>query len=31
MFLTPWLPVYEYIVPGNWEKIEDISVVLPTA
>jgi len=29
--LTPWLLVYEHIVPGNQAKINDISVVLPPA
>jgi len=29
--LTLWLPVYEYIVPGNQGKTKDISVDLPTA
>jgi len=30
-FLTHWLPIYEYIVLGNWGKNKDISVDLPTA
>jgi len=30
-FLTPWLPAYEYVAPGNQLKIKHILIVLATA